>query len=345
MSTVTITDVADAAGVSKATVSAVLNDRPNVGSDTRERVRGVIDRMNYRPRASARLQRTGRTSPAVGLVVKEIANPYYAEIVAAVRAEAAERGYLVVVCDTGGSAAEEAKCCRVLREHGVEGVVISPVRGDGADFAHLFDLRRERFPFVLLGSVVGIQAPTVSIDSQASAKSAARHLLDAGYERVVHFAGPAYSQHSRERVEGVRAAYSETAHAFDPSFVVEAGASMADGHRAAAAFFVDYDGPRPLGVTCYNDLVALGVWQAAAEAGLSVPGDVALVGHDDLELARRLPLGLSSVHSPNAELGRRAAALLFDALDGDAPAAPEHVVLDTHLVVRASSPPVAAGPA
>ena len=337
MSSVTITDVADEAGVSKATVSAVLNDRPNVGAATRDRVRGVIARMNYRPRASARLRSDARSTPMIGLVVKEIGNPYYAEVTKGVRAEASERGYQLVVCDTEGSAADEARACQALREHGAEGVVVSPVRGDGADYAHLFDLRRQRFPFVLLGSVTGIQASAVSIDSVDAAKQATRHLLDAGVERVVHVAGPAYSQHTRERVEGVRAAYSESPLAFDPSFVVEGGASVEDGHRAGAALFAGYDGPRPLGVTCYNDLVALGVWRAATEAGLSIPGDVALVGIDDLELVRQLPLGLTSVRSPNVELGRRAAALLFEHLGAGPPPAPTHVVLDTHLVARASS--------
>ncbi|WP_420455686.1 LacI family DNA-binding transcriptional regulator [Rubrivirga sp.] len=337
MSTITITDVADEAGVSKATVSAVLNDRPNVGPATRDRVRKVIADLNYRPRASARLRGERRSSPVIGLVIKEIANPYFAEIVKGVRAEAAERGYLLVVCDTEGSAAEEARSCRVLRDHGAEGIIVSPVRGDGADYAHLFDLRRQRFPFVLLGSVVGIQASAVSVDSTEAAKTAAQHLLDAGLERVVHVAGPAYSQHSRERIEGVRAAYSESSRTFEPGYIVEAGASIEEGYDAGRRLFAGYDGPRPLGVTCYNDLVALGVWRAALEAGWSVPEDVALVGLDDIELVQQLPLGLSSVHSPNVELGRRSAALLFEHLTDGAPAQPTHVVLDTHLVVRASS--------
>ena len=162
----------------------------------------------------------------------------------------------------------------------------------------------------------------------------------------MHFAGPAYSVHAQERVHGVRRACSEVPLVFNDAHVVRAGAHLADGYRAALAYF---DGlapeARPTGVTCYNDLIAIGVCRALAELGLRVPEDVSVVGFDDIPILEYLPVPLTTVRVPQLDMGRLAAELLVAQIKGGAPARPVRQFLDAPLVVRASThPPVGASP-
>jgi DNA-binding LacI/PurR family transcriptional regulator len=191
---------------------------------------------------------------------------------------------------------------------------------------------------VLLEQVRGVPASLVDVDNVRAACEAAAHLVELGHTRLAHFAGPGYSMHTHERVHGVRRACGAAGVVFADAHVVPAGAGLADGYRAARAYFGALaEAERPTGVTCYNDLVAVGVCRALHELGLGVPDDVSVVGFDDVPLVEYLPVPLTTVRVPKHDMGRLAAELLVAQLEADAPPAPERHFLDARLVLRAST--------
>lgn len=341
----TISDVARAAGVSKATVSAVLNDKGAVRADTRERVLFSIEQLNYRPS-----QGGGRPVPArdgaIALVIKEQDNPYYAGIVDGVRAVVEERGFTLLIVSTGGSYAVERRAAELLRAADVRGLIVTPVLDDAADLSYLFELRRRNIPFVLLEEVRGVPASLVDVDNVAAACDAATHLMGLGHQRLAHLAGPPYSAHTLERVDGFRRAFSASSLVFSDDLVIPAGAHLADGLRAGRALFGARRArtARPTAVTCYNDLVAVGLCRALREAGLRVPDDVSVVGFDDIPLCEYLDVPLTSVHVPVQRMGGTAARILLAHVDATAGVAPQKVFLDGTLRVRASTAPPPADP-
>jgi LacI family transcriptional regulator len=327
----TIEDVARRAGYSKATVSAVLNDSPSVKASTRARILDVMDELNYRPRNAGR--NGDREQRSLGLVIKEIDNPYYAEVVAGARSAANKKGYSVQIGTSEGDPDAEKRLVDVFRAKDIDGLIIIPVISEQADLSYVFELNRRNIPYVLLEEVRGIQASVIDVDNIEASKRAAKYLIDSGHEKIVHFAGPQYSMHSEERLEGVRRAYSESSLVFSDDIVVPAGAHLADGYRAGKAYFGRGEN-RPTGVTCYNDLVAIGLMRALGELGLRVPEDVSVIGYDDIEILEYLPTPLTSIRVPKFEMGQKAAELLIQQLEAHKKVPPQKIHLQAELVVR-----------
>ena len=246
----TITDVARQAGVSKATVSAVLNDAGPVTSATRGRVVSAIELLNYRPR-----QLVGRVAArkgkSIGLLIKEMDNPYYAEVIAGARAVAAESGYTLLVASSEGDYESERRAVELLQTKDVDGLFVTPVLDEHADLSHLFELKRRNFPFVLLEQLRGVPASLVDVDNVEASRRAVDYLIAQGHTRIIHLAGPGYSMHSRERVDGVRRACSASRLIFTEADVVPAGAHLDDGYRAGLAYFRERPAhDRPTAATC-----------------------------------------------------------------------------------------------
>jgi LacI family transcriptional regulator/LacI family repressor for deo operon, udp, cdd, tsx, nupC, and nupG len=335
----TITDVANHAGVSKATVSAVMNASGPVRDVTRDRVLAAVELLDYRPSGTnARAGTAGRRLRSLGVLIKEADNPYYAAIVSGARELADAHGYTLLVASSEGGYDAERRAVELLHAHEVDGLLITPVLDEDADLSHLFELKRRQYPFVLLEDVRGVPASLVDVDNSLAACEAAEHLIALGHTRLVHFAGPAYSSHTLERVNGVRRACSASRLIFTDADVVHAGAHLEDGYRAALAYFAGRPAEtRATGVTCYNDLVAIGVCRALAELGLVVPGDVSVIGFDDLALLEYLPVPLTTVRVPMTAMGRLAAELLIAQIESEEPVGPRRHFLDAELVVRAST--------
>jgi LacI family transcriptional regulator len=338
----TIQDVADLAGISKTTVSAVLNDKKTVKESTRTEVLEAIRRLNYRPRAAARKRSGAATTRSVGFVLREIGNPYYGEIITGAESYLRERGYVTLIAASEGDFKAEQRIINVMTLKDVDGILLTPVLDNETDLSHIFDLKRRNLGFVLLEEIRGIQANLVDVDNIEGSKSAARHLIELGHAHIVHFAGPQYSLHSEQRLDGVRAAYSESPLIFSDGVVVRAGDSLEDGYRAGLQFFKDlHPDDRPTGVTCYNDLVALGLCRALDELGLHVPDDISVVGYDDLEILNYLSSTsrLTSVRVPKFEVGRTAAEILHNEIEDPNPGAPRKVYLNAQLVIRETTAP------
>lgn len=338
MKRVTIGDVAERAGVSIATVSGVLNGKSGVRESTRARVQATIDALGYRPVEAARRRLQHPRERTLALIVKEIHNPYFADIVVGAQEAARARGFRVVVMSSEQDVELERDAVRSLAARDVDGFIINPLLDDGADLSHLFALTHRNVPFVLLEGLRGIlQTTLVDVDNVGAAREATRHVIGLGHERIAHLAGPEYSMHAAERLEGVRRAFSESRRELPGHLVVHAGASVEDGYRAGLALLDASD--VPTAVTCYNDLVAIGLMGALAHRGLRVPEDVSVVGYDDIRMAAYLPVPLTTVHVPKREMGRRAAELLIERLTSTSPPRIERVRLEASLVVRSSTAP------
>jgi LacI family transcriptional regulator/LacI family repressor for deo operon, udp, cdd, tsx, nupC, and nupG len=334
----TISDVARLAGVSKATVSAVLNNKSSIRESTRRTVVRAMEELAYRPSPSARRGFRPAQGKSIAFVVKESGNPYYAEVLAGIEEIAAERGYLVSVNSSAGDYERERRIVEQCTEREVDGLIITPIRHDDSDLSHIFELKRSNVPFVLLEKVPGIQASLVDVDNARGSWEAVKYLIEQGHARIAHLAGPQYSEHSRERVDGVRRAFSESQLIFDESMIVHAGDSLEDGYRAGFAYFRDH-AERPTAVTCYNDLVAIGLLKALRELKIRVPEDVSVIGFDQLQLLDYFPLQLSTVSIPKHEMGKHAAELLIRQIEASRDLPAERVVLATELVLRESTRP------
>lgn len=342
MERVTIKDVAERAGVSSSTVSNVIHDKGKASEKTRRAVLQAIEALNYRPNASAQRRLQRATQKSIGLVVKEIHNPYFADVIVGAQEEANEQGYNLMVSSSEGRRVTEGRAVDLFVAKDVDGLIINPLLDSEADLSHLFDLKRRNIPFVLLERVRGLQANLVDVDNTSAARDAALHLLGLGHERIVHFAGPAYSMHAEERMEGFRQAFFESQLVFSEDLVVPAGARLEDGYRSGRTYFgarAEVAG-RPTAAMCYNDLVAIGLLRALREQGLRVPEDISVIGFDDINLCDFAPVPLTTMDVPKREMGRKAVELLLRQIETADGHAPEQVNLQAELVLRASTAPV-----
>lgn len=333
----TIQDVAREAGVSKATVSAAMNNTGTIAEATRSRVIDVAEKLNYRPAVITR-NAGGQARPTIGMLIREINNPYHVEVAAGASQWAEKNGYGFLVTSSGGDYVMERNRVEMLRERELDGIIINPVLHEGADLSYLYELRRRNFPFVLLAGIYGVRASIVDVDNVEASWRAVSYLIQHGHSRIAHLAGPSFSMHSQERIEGVRRAFSESHLVFSGDIIVRAGHNFEDGYRAGLELFTTRpEAEWPTAVTCYNDLVALGLYRALAELGLSVPTDVSIIGYGDLPMLEYFPVPLTTVRVPKLEMGETAARLLIGLIESGPAETPERVNLETELIVRSST--------
>ncbi|HMB94231.1 MAG TPA: LacI family DNA-binding transcriptional regulator [Rhodothermales bacterium] len=337
MSNVTIHDVAERAGVSIGTVSAVINHKNTVSKATRRKVLQAVSELNYRPSAAARRRLKPSTEKSIGLVIKEVHNPYFADIIIGVQQAARAQGFNVLVVSSERDYKLEQQLVDLLVAKDVEGIIINPLFDEKADLSHLFEIKRRNIPLVLIENVRGIQASMVDVDNVAASKEAVKHLIDRGHKRIVHFAGPKYSMHSDERIEGVRRAFSAQRLIFDDHDIVYAGARLEDGYQAGLDFFRDRTEDMPTAVTCYNDLLALGLIRALRELGLRVPEDVSVIGYDDIDMASYASVPLTTVRVPKEQIGQQATDILIQHIEALDAGVIEKVCMQAELVVREST--------
>ena len=324
----TIKDVASQAGVSIGTVSAVLNGRDSVNSLTKVRVLEVIEELNYRPVEAARRRLGTPREKTLGFVVKEIHNPYFADIIVGAQEEALRRGYRLIVMSSEKIFEHEVDAIRVLVEKDIDALIINPLLAADGRTDQFDRLIANNIPFVMIeGLTDGPRASTVDIDNERGAATATRYLLDSGHQKIAHLEGPAYSQHAVERRAGVLSEAPE-------AIIFPAGATLKEGYHAVLELLKI---EQPDAILCYNDLVAIGAMRGLGELELRVPEDVSVVGFDDIEISSFLSVPLTTVGVPRREIGRQAAAIAVHEIEGPRGTPPERVLLEAELVMRAST--------
>jgi LacI family transcriptional regulator len=332
---VSIRDVAAHAGVSVGTVSNVLNRPEIVARPTRDRVNAAIKVLGFVRNESARQLRAGR-SRTIGLVVLDVANPFFTDVARGVEDEASMSGLSVILCNSDEKLPKETRYLELLEEHRVQGILITPVAG--AD-ERLVRLQRRGTPVVLVDSrsPSGSQC-SVAVDDVLGGDMAVSHLLELGHERVAYVGGPSSLRQVADRMDGaVRAVQRAGGNADDLIMIETAALNVAAGQRAAAAIADTPAAQRPTAAFCANDLVALGLLQEMTQRGLRVPDDLAIVGYDDIEFAAAAAVPLSSVRQPRQQLGRTAAQLLIEEALSVGGHKHRQVIFQPELEVRRSS--------
>lgn len=327
----TIREVAESAGVSYATVSHVINNTRLVSPETRERVLAAMTALNYRPNALARSLRQGKTN-TIGLVLPDSANPFFAEISRSIEDEAFKQGYSVFLCNTELDTQRELFYVDVLSKKQVDGIVFVAA-GDQAD--SLDFLVRRNMPVVMIDrDVPNVEVDAVLTDNQLGGFLATRHLLELGHTRIACIAGPSSITPSSERMIGYRKALEEAGIPYDEDLVVRGDYHAQSGMEITHSLLKT--NPRPTAIFALNDLMALGALRAAAEAGYTIPRDLAVVGYDDLEIAHFSNPPLTTISQPKKEIGVQAINLLVDRMTHKS-RSPIRLVLAPELIVRRST--------
>lgn len=338
MATTRITDVAAAAGVSVGTVSNVLNKPHLVSVKTYERVIAVIDQLGFVRNESARQLRAG-SSRAIGLVVIDAANPFFADVARGVEDAVDTVGGVVLLGNSAGEQARERRYLDLFEEQRVRGVLIAPL--DETD-PQLSALTRLGIPVVFLDRHgKGVAHSSVSVDDVNGGRIATEHLVERGHRRIAFVGGPSSLRQVSERRQGAELVVEATKGA-SLLAISTRDLTFSAGRQAADDLVMMSTNMRPTAVFAANDLVAIGLLQGLSTHGLRVPHDIAIVGYDDIDFAAAAAVPLSSVRQPRVELGRRGAELLFkelDALEAGLPVKHQHVQFQPELVVRLSSAP------
>ena len=326
---VTTHDVAARAGVSQPTVSLVLSRNPTarVAADTRERVINAAKELGYQPNVVAR-SLVRRRSYAIGLVVPDLANQFFAHVVSGAQRVAVEEGYAVLLCEQRGTAIDQH--LDALRSRQVDGLIL-----DAAGASAIPEELLDGINVVLIDQP-SERWPGVASDAEGAGRMAAEHLIGLGHRRIA-FIGPSADVHSfRMRERGFTRAVRAAGITIDTDLFRRGRATVAGGHAAMRALFA-LPSP-PTAVFCANDLIAFGAYKACAQAGVSIPGDMSIVGCDDIEFAQLVTPELTTIAVPARELGARAARLLVRDLAGGAAPPSQHArPLPVKLVTRGST--------
>jgi LacI family transcriptional regulator len=332
----TIVDVAALSGVSKSTVSNVIRGAANVSEVTRQRVLTAVDELGYRPNDVAR-QLVQRRTSTIGVVVGDLTNPIYSELVKLLEQHALSLGYTTMVSNTDGHPEREAARIEALLERRVAGVAMLQFSGDRSV---IDELRAEGVPVTVI-SCFEERTDCVTVDERMGLGIAVRHLAQLGHRRLAYVTSPLVEEYTNDARhesflrECARAGCSEAA-----IMTLDVDGVLAHDSRATRELeqlLSSRSGPT--GFAAANDIAAIALIEAVERLGASVPRDVSVVGFDGITLGGLSRIGLTTVAAPRERMAETGMRLLMDRIDGEATASPRHVLLEPELVVRATTAP------
>lgn len=327
---VSMKDIADAAGVSLSTVSRALADSPRVKLETRRRIQHLAKEMEYLPNAIARGLATNRTH-TLGVVVRDVADPYIAELVRTIDKTALDYGYSVILSNCDADPQRELAAIRTLRQQRVDGIIVlDPFVGD----ASLPLLEEMAVPVILLNKK--LHPYYLGTDNVHAARQAVNHLLDLGHERIAYIGGDREREDNLERQTGYMQALIARGISPDARLVIENGENPPESGWLGLEQLLKLPQP-PSAVFCFDDLTAIGVIGAAYAARLRVPDHLSVVGFDDIALARHLAPPLTTVAQQKETMAQFAVEMVLDLLDKQG--FPTNTMLPGRLVVRGSTAP------
>jgi len=336
-------DIAKDLGVSVITISKVLRNHPDVGDETRERVLARVKELDYRPNLAARSLVTGRTY-LVGLVVPDLLHPFFAEIAKSLSDILRRNGYYLIISSSEEDPDLEEQAINQLLARRLDTLIIASCRSTVDLF---FRIEKQTTPYVLIDrSLPGLSANFVGVDDEAVGILATRHLIEIGCKRIAHIRGPQTSPGIR-RLEGYKRALAQSGlKLVDDYIIMERKGDVETRQRGAEAMsqLLSFK-PRPDGVFCFNDPMAMGAMNYALDHGLRIPEDIAVIGCGNLHYDDSLRVPLSSIDQHSRRIGEEAARVALGILNSKVPLKPETVVLQPELIVRRSTQRSAAKPA
>lgn len=331
---ITIKDIAKALGISTSTVSRALSDAWDVKRETRDQVLAMAKKLNYHPNLNAKNLQNKRTG-TVGIIIPEFVSSFFPRVVMGIQDVLYKENYHMFITQSNESRSQELANLYLLREHMVEGIIISTTNEGGNEDAYkeLIDsgislVFFNRCPKTLV-------APKVMIDDCVMAEKAVEHLFDTGRRDIIHLVGPVNLEVSAARAQGFSNALSRNGISTEGR-CIPAGIFIKDGENAAKRLLSE-GRKLPDAIFCFNDPVAIGAMKVLKSAGIRVPQDVAIVGFSEGSMATVVEPQLTTVLQPMQEMGRQAAELLLRELKAVRPQSPKTVCLDATLNIRGSS--------
>jgi len=326
---VTIADLARMTGLAKSTISGVLNNKAGFSEKTRAKVLSAAEKHGYVPNEIAR-GLTSKYTKTIGLVIKDITNPFYNRITKGVQEVASEHGYTVFLCSSGDNHMIEVSQINAMVGRRVDGLIIAPLL-EGVTFDHIYDLKRKELPFALLGNIPGLECDYVEFDDYNGSVQVTNHLIENGHTRIGFVTGLRTSRASKLRYQGFKDALFAKGLSLEKQHVFGEAKSLADGEAVGQKLIDMKD--RPTALICFDDVIAMGVLKAFEKAGLKVPDDLSLIGFDDIEL---MIFPLTSVSIPTHEAGKLLAKSLFERIFEERVSDYKQIMLEEKLVVRSS---------
>ncbi|MBP8988812.1 MAG: LacI family DNA-binding transcriptional regulator [Clostridia bacterium] len=338
--TVTIYDIAKAAGVSVGTVSRALNRIGYVHPDTRIRIEEAAASLNYIPNRAARTLKTKKTG-LILLAIPDMDNPFYFDMIKSVQEVTQANGCSMILYYTGGKASEEIKALKMLRQGYADGMILVNFSYTSR---HEAEIKLISAPLVLtclskgyLGGHDEDRFDYIGVDAEKGIYLAVRHLAQQGHVRIGYIAGPHHIDLFKERHQGYVNALRDSGLAYDKDLAYWCHYTEPSSYDAINSFF-SLKSP-PTAVCCANDIMALGAFCALKDKNIRIPEDVSIVGMDNIDTTWKVTPPLSTVAIAQAEIGRKAAELLFKRLDdsGKGPIRSKRVIFEPRLIVRESS--------
>lgn len=326
----TLMDVASMAGVSTATVSNVLNNTKNVGEEVRRKINDAVRTLNYIPNNVAKSLRV-KESKLIGLMISDIANPFFAQVVRGIEDALAANGYTVILCDTDVDVEKEKTYLRVLLSRRIDGLVVS-LAGDEHEYDHF---RALDLPVVFFNRTPDSDAfNRVKTQNFEGAYLAASHLIDHGYRRIAIVAGPQHISVGRERLLGFRRALEDRGRVFDPELVGIGQFNVEGGYSAMEELMGRTQKPDAV-FTC-NNVLTLGAFRFLQGAGYRIPQDIAFLGYDDPDWTTIVEPPLSVIRQHGFEMGLETGALVLECVKNKDIKRVREISLRSELVIRKS---------
>ena len=329
---ISIKDIARMADVSHSTVSRALSNSPLISAQTTEKIRRIAEQSRYRASAVARSLVT-RSTRTVGIVVTTIADPFAAGVVDGIEDAAGEFGFSVFLANSNADPEREIRVVRSFEERRVDGVIVTSSRA-GAFYAPMIE--QLNVPIVLLNNQHPSEyVQSVMIDNVAASVHATSYLVEIGHRKIAYLGDRYGEQSDAERFRGYRQALEKAGLPFRPEFVALGDGKPEGGMKAMAQLLALAE--KPTAVFCYNDMSALGALRQARSAGLQVPGDLSLIGFDDLYISQYTQPALTTLRQPMRQMGRMAMETLLQWLQGSASS--HSIKVAAELVLRESTAP------
>ncbi|EGS74190.1 substrate-binding domain-containing protein [Vibrio cholerae] len=327
----TMKDIARLAGVSTSTVSHVINKSRFVSDEIAERVNNAAQQLNYAPSALARSLKMNRTK-TIGMLVTTSTNPFFGEVVKGVERSCYHQGYNLILCNTEGDNQRMKASINTLLQKRVDGLLLmcSTLEGERLD---VFD-RYPDIPIVVMdwGPIL-FASDKIQDNSLQGGYMAAKHLIECGHKEIGCITGPLIRHQAQMRYEGYKRALAEAGIAMNPDWIVESDFECEGGYQAFEKLY--QRGKLPSALFVSNDMMAMGVIQAASQRGLRVPDELSLIGYDDVHIAKFMTPALTTIHQPKYRLGKAAVDTLLYRLENPDTTA-QVVQLEPTLVVRNS---------
>lgn len=320
-----IQEVAKMAGVSPSTVSRALNGFPGISEKTRQKVIEIAKKLNYKPNYRGQILTT-KSTKNIGLLITDITNPFFPELVRGAEETASESGYTILLGNTSESIDKETSYLEFFSRGPVDGVIISASRISNE---HIISLAEEGLPIVVINRI--LEHPKisyVSTDMEKGGYIATKHLIELGHTKIAFINGPSHSEAAERRLSGYKKALAESKIRYD-SKLVSFNVPVAESGYKEATRLLNTEDP-PTAIFTYNDLMAFGVIRAVKDLGVRIPDDLSIVGYDDIFFSSFTDPPLTTIRQPKEKLGKKAVELLLKLMKGER----QGILVEPELIIR-----------